>query len=133
MIPLPQFDLHYADGVALIDLAEHLDLDGARHATGLRHAALIDKLTRAVDDIERLKAGWRPAPEQLINAPLLARWGFSGGEVPGTTTLRGIVTGHPKLADGTRCQTSILLAIDIRNWTWARTVSRFYRLTSEQN
>ena len=126
MTPLPEFDLYYPDGLALLDLAAHIDLDAI--PANRRAQPLVARLTAAIVDIERLKQGWRPAPEDLTQAPLLTAWSFAGSLLPGGTYLSGIVTGHPTIASGAFCTTSVLIAIDTRSWKWARTASRFYRL-----
>ncbi|WP_332700989.1 DUF6634 family protein [Devosia sp.] len=73
----------------------------------------------------RLHEGERPTNADLAVAPLLEGWALE--EVaPGLFRLVGVVTGHPLLADGW-CSTSVLLFIDADR-TWARTVSRLYRL-----
>jgi hypothetical protein len=126
MTPLPAFDLYYPDGLALLDLAAHIDLDAipANH----RAQPLVARLTAAIADTERLKQGWRPVLEDLDQAPLLTAWSFAGSLTQGGTYLSGIVTGHPTIASGASCTTSVLIAIDARSWKWARTASRFYRL-----
>lgn len=73
----------------------------------------------------RLHKGELPTNADLAAAPLLEGWALE--EVaPGLFRLVGVVTGHPLLADGW-CSTSVLLFI-AADRTWARTVSRLYRL-----
>lgn len=81
----------------------------------------IDKVLAALDAAE---AG--PSEEDLAGAPVLDCWRpfFSGR---GTPILWGIVSGHPHLRDYDHITTSPLVALDGQN-TWARTVSRWYRL-----
>ena len=123
---LPTFDQHFCDGLALVDIAEHLDRE---LLTGdERHHRLAEKLRMAVIDVERLKQGWRPSHENLVDAPVLIGWDFGGSLGAGSTVLVGFVTGHPKLRSDSLCTTSVLVAIDTRQWSWARTLSRFYRL-----
>jgi hypothetical protein len=123
---LPIFDLHYVDGLALVDIAEHFDLDSVLQSD--RHHRLAEKVRMAMIDVERLKQGWRPSPALLVEEPLLADWDFAGSFGAGSTVLAGVVTGHPKLGSGGFCTTSLLVAIDTHQWSWARTLSRFYRL-----
>ncbi|MCR6672023.1 DUF6634 family protein [Devosia ginsengisoli] len=126
MTPLPEFDLHYPDGLALLDLGALIDPDAIPRTQ--HHLPLVEKLSRAIADIERLKQGWRPTPQDLAQAPLLSSWSFAGSLTPGGTYLSGIVTGHPTIQSGAFCTTSVLVAIEARSWTWARTASRFYRI-----
>lgn len=81
----------------------------------------VDKLLAALDAAE---AG--PTAADLTAAPVLDCWRplFSR---QGTPILWGIVSGHPRLRDNDHITTSPLIALDLGN-TWARTVSRWYRL-----
>ena len=126
MTPLPEFDLYYPDGLALLDLAAHIDLDASAAYRGPERP--VASVSAAIVVCERLTMGSRPAPEDLTQAPLLTAWSFAGSLLPGGTYLSGIVTGHPTIASGAFCTTSVLIAIDTRSWKWARTASRFYRL-----
>jgi hypothetical protein len=87
-------------------------------------------LTRAhidagLDALERIKAGEEPTAADLENAPLLDFWtAHDGGQ--GVVYLAGSVSGHPTLDDG-HCTTSPLLYMPTDR-TWARTISRYYRL-----
>jgi hypothetical protein len=126
MTKTPKFDLYYADGLALLDLPKTLNL--AAFPPSEQSKEMYLKLSRAVEDINRLKNGWRPSLLDLADAPLLTSWSFSGDMSAGGTHLAGIVIGHPRFRSGTFCHTSVLVAIDTLNWKWARSVSRFYRI-----
>ena len=126
MRALPAFDLHYFDGLALLDIAERIMLEPL--LANERHHRLANKVQLAILDIERLKQGWRPSPELLAGAPLLSDWDFVETFATGSTVLVGSVTGHPILGSDRFCTTSVLVAINTREWSWARTLSRFYRL-----
>lgn len=67
-----------------------------------------------------------PKPEALSGAPILRRWlpVLDPGAAP---CLVGTVSGHPRLGDGKRIHTSMLLALD-PDGAWARTRNRWYRL-----
>lgn len=80
-----------------------------------------DRTQRALIDLRRLQEGYRPSDEELANGPLLNSWCRLGDH------LVGVVVGHPVVADGHRCITSPVLAL-AADGTWARTVSRYYRL-----
>ena len=64
------------------------------------------------------------APD-LSGAPALDDWKVvCDGE---NAFLVGVVSGHPRIQDGRMTRTSLLVAMN-RGKTWARTLSRFYRL-----
>lgn len=79
------------------------------------------QLIRALADARRLQLQGQPAESVLIGAPILEDWFVMG------PALAGIVTGHPKIAEGDFCITSYLLILDRQN-RWARTVNRYYQL-----
>ena len=80
-----------------------------------------DRMQQALVDLSSLQEGYRPSDEELADAPLLNSWCRLGSH------LVGVVVGHPVFADGHRCITSPVLAL-ATDGTWARTVSRYYRL-----
>ena len=75
-------------------------------------------------DLARFYADVQPTPMELADAPVLERWKplMRAGDI----ALEGLVTGHPRLPGG-EIVTSPLVQLD-RSLTWARTVSRYYRL-----
>jgi hypothetical protein len=83
--------------------------------------ATVASLRELADDLERLTMF---QPNDLNEAPLLTDWTASNRLRP---CLEGTVIGHPRLGDRT-ISTSELFAID-RKAGWARTFSRFYRLS----
>ena len=87
-----------------------------------RHVAE-ERLRRAAAAVERLAAGEHPSPEELAHAPCLAGWALEAGP---NLRLIGVVTGHPRIPDGW-VHTSPLVWISADR-SYARTVSRFYRL-----
>lgn len=70
-----------------------------------------------------------PTPEALAEAPVLHNW-LAAIDFAGVPCLAGTVTGHPKLDDGKRIFTSVLVALD-PGGEWARSRSRWYRLETE--
>ncbi|HWV21799.1 MAG TPA: DUF6634 family protein [Devosia sp.] len=73
----------------------------------------------------RIQQGELPTEADLAAAPHLDGWAIE--EItPGLSRLIGVVSGHPKIADGW-CTTSVLLVLD-RHRKFARTASRLYRL-----
>jgi hypothetical protein len=87
---------------------------------------LKQRLEAARDALTRIRRGQAPTADELAAAPRLDFWWVVVSEQH-YLMLEGIVTGHPRLADGALIETSPLLwlAADRRA---ARTVSRFYRL-----
>lgn len=75
-----------------------------------------------------LNAG--PSRIELAAAPLLEHW-RPFRTLHGGTVLAGYVSGYPVLRNGPM-RTSGLLALD-PDTSWARTVSRWYRLGSQPN
>jgi hypothetical protein len=73
----------------------------------------------------RIQHGELPTAADLAMAPRLEGWAIE--EVsPGLFLLVGVVSGHPRVADGW-CSTSVLLVLD-KHRKYARTVSRLYKL-----
>lgn len=81
-----------------------------------------DRLLRALEELRDVyQSGESP---DLSDAPMIDAWGLApAGDV---VVLVGLVTGHPTIADGAITTSPVLSIADDR--TWARTVSRFYRL-----
>ena len=127
MTPLPPFDALFADGLAIINPADHVALYLGSPAIAAENPVYA-KLIRAERDLARLRQGWRPTPDDLSNAPCLSHWSFAATITGDVTVLFGIVNGHPRIRDGGWCTTSMLVAIDTCHWKWARTLSRFYRI-----
>lgn len=70
-----------------------------------------------------------PTPETLAQAPVLRNW-LAAIDFAGVPCLTGTVTGHPRLKDGKRIFTSVLITLD-PDGRWARSRSRWYRLDTE--
>jgi hypothetical protein len=83
---------------------------------------LCDRLRDLADALEALEQGG-PAPEEMARAPLMESWSFLSGR---TRVIAGVSFGHPTIASGRPTLTSDVFATDGR--TWARTLSRLYRL-----
>ncbi len=80
-----------------------------------------DRLRELADDIEAIEEGVAPIAEDLRDAPVLTGWSTVSHQVP---VLAGFVAGHPSLKN--LIMTSQVFASD--GQTWARTLSRWYRL-----
>jgi len=85
-----------------------------------------DRVARALADAARHAAGEDPDPEVLAAAPLLEGWIITCIS-ESRFVLEGVVTGHPRLPDGHLVSTSVIVSL-AHDDTWARTVSRYYRL-----
>ncbi|MCY1561865.1 hypothetical protein D9M68_991800 [compost metagenome] len=83
-------------------------------------------ITALAVDIARLMAYGAPQKEDLRRAPLLDQWSVG---MPRARGLRGRVTGHPKIEDGT-IDTSAAMIIDTERG-WVRTMSRYYLLGTQ--
>lgn len=83
------------------------------------------RLQAARAALERISRGESPTAEELASAPLLDFWCVV--VEPPFPVLQGVVTGHPRLADGAMIGTSPLLWL-AEDQSAARTLSRFYRL-----
>jgi hypothetical protein len=82
---------------------------------------LRDGLRAAAD----IRNGKLPTPNELEVAPVLSQWAVAE-DVSGLPRLVGSVRRHPLLGSGW-CTTSVVLAM-APDRTWARTISRLYRL-----
>ncbi|MCJ2025577.1 DUF6634 family protein [Methylobacterium sp. J-067] len=90
-------------------------------------AEIAERNRSRVRDADLLASGWTPSPEQLADAPHIDRWEettYPGTDLP---SLKGYVTGHPRLGS-TFAWTSPLIA---RGDGWVRTEGRFYRLGTQ--
>jgi hypothetical protein len=87
-----------------------------------------ERLADMLRDLDRLRGGWVPSNHELGAAPRLTHWrsvAIFGSRLP---ALYGLCEGHPVL--GSRAiMTSPVAAFDSERYEWARTVSRFYRLS----
>ncbi|ODT67023.1 MAG: hypothetical protein ABS75_25940 [Pelagibacterium sp. SCN 63-23] len=87
---------------------------------------LADKLMRLAKDLRAIDNGRGPSNEDLANAPILYDWHLAYRP---TTILRGVVVGHPRLGMG-QIETSLVCWLDADR-KWARTLSRYYRLSPD--
>lgn len=82
-----------------------------------------DTLTRLTRDIRQASAGGLD-PAMLANAPFLDE--FALVQQP-ALSLTGIVSGHPRIAEGHRCLSTQIFYLDVEQGI-GRTVNRWYRL-----
>lgn len=128
-MPVAQLDLHagiarLADGIILTLGTPARPIDPA-NPLAPPPAARQRRLERALDAGRRVQRGDAPTPAELAAAPRLDAWCVDG--TGRYAVLRGIVTGHPRLIDGSAIRTSALLWL-ADDGTAARTVSRWYAL-----
>lgn len=126
MMQFPNLGLHFSDGMIMLDPYDLLDnID----ALSIRSEADHGRFDTLLFDLVRLNEGWRPGPVELANVPKLSGWRIV--EVgPWQNCLMGHVTGHPGFPAGHWVMTSMLVALDTGTMEWARTFSRFYRLSN---
>jgi hypothetical protein len=85
-----------------------------------------ERLASLVTDMERIRRGELPkALASGEDAPILDRWILGHRPVP---CLAGLSTGHPRLAGVNRAIATSDLWLMSEDRTWARTLSRWYRL-----
>lgn len=90
----------------------------------LPEIATLEALT---SDLKRIVNGSAPTADELESAPALLAWTIQSRRQP---CLEGYVVDHPRLKPGL-VTTSELWAVDPQQ-KWARTFSRFYRLSDLQ-
>ena len=111
----------HAPGIDHHAFAEALGL-GEPTAVTADQRRLCERLRDLADDLEALEREG-PQPEDLAGAPLMEGWAFEAGR---TRVITGVSHGHPNIPAGREVRTSDVFATDGR--TWARTLSRWYRL-----
>ncbi len=102
-----------------------LTFDLGRREQGAQFAHQLRKLSCLVADMPAISNGVHP--EELIGAqtPLLDQWALARRPAP---CLVGASTGHPKLVGCNRQIVTSDLWLRSGDLTWARTLSRWYRL-----
>lgn len=83
------------------------------------------RLSSLLADMEAIRNGVPPEHLTKGTAPLLDRWILAKRTVP---CLVGLSTGHPELAGENRPICTSDLWMLSRDHSWARTLSRWYRL-----
>jgi len=89
---------------------------------------LLGKLDRLVADMKALRDGSLPEELAGVEPPILDRWTPAFGH---SVYLVGLSTGHPKLIGENRLISTSELMLVSEDQTWARTLSRWYRLGRE--
>lgn len=96
------------------------------NGTALHMDKELHLLTELQRDIARIDEGWHPSERDLADAPILEQWSLGMRMQP---CLTGVIYGHPKLRSGGHSITSPL-HLFAPHHGYARTLNRFYRLTS---
>lgn len=86
--------------------------------------SLPERLRSLAGDLERIRLGTGPRPDECAHAPLITYWRTVLS--PLGLRLMGSVTDHPLLGNRT-AMTSQVWAAD-SDGRWIRTLTRFYRL-----
>jgi hypothetical protein len=86
---------------------------------------LLRKLDGLVADMTALRGGSLPEELAGVEPPILDRWAPAFGN---NVFLVGLSTGHPKLVGENRLISTSELMLVSEDQTWARTLSRWYRL-----
>jgi hypothetical protein len=92
---------------------------------GADFAREMERLVALVADMERIHRGVPPEAMAGAGAPILDRWILAKRTVP---CLAGLSTGHPQLVGENRLIGTSDLWLLSRDHSWARTLSRWYRL-----
>jgi hypothetical protein len=121
---IPSLDHIYSDGLALLEIADCLDIECTPD--------MLDRGRNAIKDIVRLQTGWRPGEEVLSAAPTLSEWAIVEELGAGLAQFVGRTVGHPTFPNHRVVRTSIIIALDTRHLKWARTIGRFYRLLAPE-
>ncbi|TPL02549.1 hypothetical protein FJ938_19045 [Mesorhizobium sp. B2-4-14] len=85
----------------------------------------VDRLLALAADLERVRRGAPPEAMADEEAPILDRWILTQRIVP---SLAGLSSGHPRLIGENRLIGTSDLWLLSDDHTWARTLSRWYKL-----
>lgn len=88
-------------------------------------AGEMERMAALVADMQSIHRGVSPKVMAGDDAPILDRWVLAMRTVP---CLAGLSSGHPELVGDNRLIGTSDLWLLSRDHTWARTLSRWYRL-----
>lgn len=94
-------------------------------AQGERFEFELGRLVSLVADMEALRLGASPESLTIDEAPILDRWVVAQRPIP---CLAGLSSGHPVLFGNGRLIGTSDLWLMSADHSWARTLSRWYRL-----
>lgn len=128
---MPAFDKTTADNIGIIDFSKYVSLDALLHTSNWPLKLVpLSTISEALAIAKKITAGWRPSEADLVGMPTLYKWKWIDHSARGQgLRLKGICRDHPELPGKRHLTTSHLVAIDLENFTWCRTLSRFYVLS----
>jgi hypothetical protein len=101
--------------------------------TGKSHIATslgVQAVAELDRDIARMRGRWRPSETDLAGAPTIVARQWAVSQSPGLSGLH--LCGVMLDGEGRRFSrdwvTNLVIAVDTKAGTWARTLNRFYRL-----
>jgi hypothetical protein len=129
---MPAFDKTTADNVGVIDFSKYVNLNALLHTSKWPiKLVTLASISEALAVAEKIEAGWRPGDAELSDAPTLYNWRYIDHSARGQgVRLKGICRDHPELLGKRLLTTSHIVAIDLEDLKWCRTLSRFYHLSS---
>lgn len=130
---MASFDITTDSDVGIIDFSKYVNIKALLAAANWpRPLVSQEDIALALADAKLLQAGMEPTAEQLDGAPLLRDWKFVDNTKRGRgLRLIGICRDHPILRGKRVITTSHLVAMDLDKFRWARTLSRFYKLSRD--
>lgn len=131
---MPKFDTILADKTATFDFAKYVSIKALLRAKNWPLELVpLDVIAEALAQEAEIEVGWRPGKSDLKNAPTLYDWSFVDHTDSGRgLRLEGDCMDHPKLRGVRHISTSHVVAMDLANFKWARTLSRLYRLSKSK-
>ena len=131
---MPAFDKTTADNVGIIDFSKYVNLNALLHTSKWPLKLVpLSSISEAIAISNKILAGYRPSDSELSSAPTLYRWKYVDHSARGQgLRLKGICRDHPELLGKRHLTTSHLVAIDLEELKWCRTLSRYYKLSSFQ-
>ena len=131
----PAFDITTADNVGITDFSKYVSLDALLHTSKWPPKLVpLSTISDALAIAAKIKAGWRPSDAELSTAPELTDWVLVDHTSRGQgVRLKGICRNHPILLGKRHLTTSHLVALDLAEFKWCRTLSRFYHLSRQSS
>jgi hypothetical protein len=128
---MPRFDQTLSDNVGTVDFSKYANLRALLRAKKWPPALVpLDTIADDFDLLSQFASGWRPSKAELKTAPTLFDWKFIDHTNRGQgVRLIGICHDHPILRGARIITTSHIVAMDLEHYKWARTLSRFYKLS----
>jgi hypothetical protein len=127
---MASFDITTDGQVGIIDFSKYVNLKALLSAGNWpRNLVPLATIAEALEQGKLIAGGYVPDGE-LDTAPTLTNWHFVDHTKRGQgLRLTGICRDHPILLGKRRITTSHIVAIDLDHFKWARTLSRYYKLS----